>query len=215
MNISLSHTVHRTPYIVCRMLFFIAIVLLISKINLSAQRLEVHANKDLSTNATANRAWGVGGAIDFDEWIKRTTFRVNFNWAMFREKDDRVNPNYQRLSGGISAFYSFKVIEKLTFYCGAEINYSNLRHSYIHGLDTINKKAITLQQTGNFVGIGPHLSLQYELSSRFNVALNFIPTYLIPVSFKSSIKATEPEYKKGIWLFQIQLGLSYKLFKPD
>jgi len=48
-----------------------------------------------------------------------------------------------------------------------------------------------------------------------SAAFNFIPTYLIPVGTKSNIPTFESEYKKGIWLFQLQLGLSYKLFKPD
>jgi hypothetical protein len=208
MNSSLPYTTYRLPII-------IGIVLLFCFVNVNAQRLEIHGIKDLSNNEIANKPWGVGGAIDIDHLVKRTIFRAHFDWSRYRTKDDITNHNYQRMSGGISTLYSFKIIERLTFRCGVEINYTHIRHSYIHGLDTINNKAITLLQTGNFIGIGPHIALNYELSPRFNVALNFIPVYLIPVSSKSYIPTIESEYKKGLWLFPIQLGLSYKLFKPD
>ena len=222
MNTPLPHTAYRLPlsitdyklqvtsYVLCFVLC--AFCLLPSA---SAQRLEVHGIKDFSTNETANKAWGVGGAIDLDQLVKRTIFRIHFDWAMYKPKNDIISTNYRRMTGGVSALYSFKLMEKLTFRCGVEVNYTNARHSYVHGVDTINDRFVTLLQTGNFIGIGPHIALNYEVSSRFNAVLNFVPVYLIPVSSKSYITTVEPEYKKGLWLFPLQLGISYKLFKSD
>jgi hypothetical protein len=39
-----------------------------------------------------------------------------------------------------------------------------------------------------------------------------VPTYLIPVGYKVSIKEVESEYSKGIWMIALQLGLSLKIF---
>jgi len=204
-----------TSHLVPRTLYFIPLFLFCF-LKINAQRLEVHAIKDFSTNTIANKAWGVGGAIDFDQWVKKTTFRINFDWAIYKKIDNTTNPNYQRLSGGISAFYSFKLTEKITFQCGAGLNYSNLKHSFIYDIDSLQHgKPLTVQHTGNFIGIGPHLELCYELAPRFNVVLNFVPNYLIPVSRKSNVKTIDPEYEKGVWLFPIQLGISFKLFNPD
>ena len=197
------------------LLSLVIFILLFNFPNVNAQRLEIHAIKDLSTNQQANKAWGVGGAIDFEEWVKKVTFRANFNWGMYNKKNG-TNPKFQLLSGGISAFYSVKVSEKISFQCGAEINYTNLRYSYIFEIDTLqNDKPVTVQHTGNLIGVGAHLGFHYELSPRLCVALNFIPQYLIPVSSKSSTKKIEPEYNKGVWLFPIQLGLSFKLFNSE
>ena len=195
-------------------LFFI---LLFTSVTVHAQRLEVHGNLDLSTNTVSNKVWGVGAAVDFDQWVKNVTFRANFNWGRQQEKNDAENPFYQKLSGGVSALYSLKIIEKLTFQCGAELNYTHLRYSHVYDIDTTTSpsKLLTWLQEGNFIGIGPHIGLRYAISPRFSAAFNFIPTYLIPVGTKSNIPTFESEYKKGIWLFQLQLGLSYKLFKPD
>jgi len=195
-------------------LSLIVCILLFSFQNTNAQRIEIHPIKYLSTNSIANKAWGVGGAIDFDQWVKNVTFRANFNWGMYQKKSEN-NPRFQLFSGGISAFYSLKIKEKTSFQCGAEVNYTNLRYSYIYGVehtatDTVGGRALTVQHTGNCIGIGPHIGLRHDFSPWFSMTLNFIPQYLIPVNSKSSAKDIEPEYKKGIWLFPIQLGFSFK-----
>ena len=202
-----------------RISLIISIILLLHSVNVHAQRLEVHPNLDLSTNTISNKVWGVGAAVDLDQWVKNTIFRVNFNWGMSpdRSSTDKTNPRYQKFSGGVSVLYSLKIIEKLTFRCGADLDYTHLRYSHVYGEDTISKptKLLTWLQTGNFIGIGPHISFQYELTSRFNIALNVIPTYLIPVKATSNIATMESEYRKGLWLFQFQFGVSYKLFKHN
>ncbi|MDR2970515.1 MAG: hypothetical protein LBU83_01100 [Bacteroidales bacterium] len=182
---------------------------------LFAQRIEVHPFKDLSNHAIANKAWGVGAAIDFDNWVKNTTFRAHFDWSMYRKKDNITNPYYQKLCGGISAFYSIRLSKRILLQCGVDFNYTNLKHTYIFEIDTVNNKPITIQQTGNFIGIGSHIGVCYEFTPRFSVGLNIIPSYLVPVNQKSSIKRKELEYKKGIWMFPIQLSFSFKLFNLE
>jgi len=187
--------------------------------SVSAQRLEVHAIKDLSTDENAKKAWGVGGGVDLDNLVKNTTFRVGFDWAMYKEKNNPFhNLRYNRMSGGITVFYSFLFEEKFIFQCGVELNYSYLKHSYIYKeekIDSLNSRLITTLQTGNFIGIGPYIGVQYKLSDRFNAALSCSPMYLILVHSKTNVPEVPPEYNKGIWLFPIRLGLSYKLFKSD
>ena len=210
------HISHLTPH--TSYLIPLIFILLFTSVTVHAQRLEIHVNKDLSTNTIAHKAWGVGAAVDIDQWVKSVIFRANFNCGMFWQKHNpSENPRYLRFSGGISALYSLKIIEKLTFQCGAEVNYTHIRYSHIYGIDSTSSShnIITWLQEGNFIGIGPHVGLRYQLSSRFSAAFNFIPTYLIPVSAKSNMPTLESEYKKGIWLFQLQLGFSYQLFKPD
>ena len=196
-------------------LSIVIFILLFNFSNVNAQRIEIHGIKDFSTNSTANKAWGVGGAIDLDQWVKKVTFRLNFNWGMYQKKND-VNTKFQLLNGGISAFYSLKINEKTSFQCGAEVNYTNLRLSYIFAIDDLQQgKPLTVQHTGNFIGIGPHIGIRYEFTPRISIALNIIPQYLIPVSNKSSVKTIPPEYEKGVWLFPIQLGFSFKLFNSE
>jgi len=186
----------------------------------SAQRIEAHFIKDFSSDKTANKALGVGGAILLDQWVKNTTFSAHFDWAMYRKKSNPIHPNYQRLSGGITSFYSFNLVKNLTFQCGAQINYTNLRHSYIYDFETIPgdttaSKAKTVQQTGNFIGIGAHLGLHYEFTPRFGMKFCVIPTYLISVGSKSSALTVKPEYSKGIWLFPLQIGFTFKIFNAS
>jgi len=197
-------------------LSLIICILLFSFQSLNAQRIEVHGVKDLSTNSIANKAWGVGGAIDFDEWVKKVTFRANFNWGRYQKKNANPNPKFQLLSGGISAFYSLQIKEKISFQCGAEVNYTNLKSfSGYTGYTANDSVRVSLQHTGNFIGIGAHIGFRYDLSQRFSVVLNFIPQYLVLVSNKTSVKGKESIYDKGIWLFPIQLGISFKLFNSE
>lgn len=203
-----------------RILYLVPAILLFCFFSVNAQRIEVHANKDFSNNTMLNKAWGVGGALDLDQWVKKTTFRINFNWTMYKKKDNITNPNFQRISGGVSVFYSFSLTEKISLQCGGELNYTNLKHTYIYDIqhtptDTIGGKPLTLQQTGDFIGIGPHIGIRYELTSRFCVALNFIPSYMFMIRNKSSVKTIDSEYNKGVWLFPVQLGISFKLYNPE
>ena len=202
--------------IACRTLLLMNLLLMFCMINVDAQRLEVHANKDFSSNTIASKAWGVGGAIDFDQWVKHITFRANFNWAAYRPKDDNKHHDYQRLCGGISSFYSHKVGDKINVHGGIELNYTHLTHAYLYQQpDTVIIKGKATRQIGDFIGLGVHVGASYKLRPRLNIVLNIIPTYLIMVSTKSSTPEVKPEYKKGIWMFPIQLGLSYQLYKPD
>jgi hypothetical protein len=210
MNPSLPHTSYFAPFIFTIFFFF-------SFVNMNAQRLEIHGLKDFSDNETANKAWVLGGAMDIDQLVKKTIFRVDGDWAIYKKRDNYLNQNtnFQRISVGISGLYSINLSQKATFQCGALVNYSNLKHSYISGFDSLAKKPITLQQTGNFIGVGSHLDLRYDLTSRIKFVLNLIPVYLIPVSYKVSDRISDPEYKKGIFLFTLQAGFSFQLYKPD
>jgi len=183
-----------------------------------AQRIEVHGIKDLSNKSIPNKAWGVGGALHLDQWVKNTSFSAHFDWTTYRPKNKETNPKYDRLSGGISAFYSVYFSKKFSLQCGVEVNYTHLRHSYRYDIEEIapqTEKYITLLQTGNFIGIGPYLGVNYDLTQRFGLKLNIIPTYLISVSSKSSARAVPSEYSKNIWLFPIQLGITYKIFNSE
>jgi hypothetical protein len=202
-------------------LLLFGIFIFYSLFNISAQRIEVHGIKDLSTHSIANKAWGVGGAVDLDQCVKNTVFRINFNWAMYK-KNDEIKHNHQRFSGGVSAFYSVKVQEKISLQCGAEVNFTGLKHSYRYDTEEVDPtsatgatKYITLLQNGNFIGIGPHIGARYAFGPRVSMVFNFVPTYLIPVSSKSSLRNVDTEYDKGIWMFPLQLGFSVRLFNPD
>ena len=211
----ISHYVSHTPNL-ARLLTIL--LLLFCSTNLFAQRLAVHAIKDFSTDSNANKAWGVGGNIELDQLVKKMTFKGYFDWATYKDKDNPIHPNYQRMGGGITVCYSIDIAKKLTFQCGADINYTHVKHSYIHKydyIDSITSRPLTLLQKGNFIGIGPHIGCLYKITPRFNVTLNVTPSYLISVGGKSSVDAIEPEYNKGIWLFPIRLGLSYQIFKNE
>jgi hypothetical protein len=210
------HTSHPTPHTAYRIPLCIFFILFTG--NTFAQRLEIHANKDFSTNEIATKAWGVGAAVDLDQFVKNVIFRANFNWAIHRPNGDVVHHNYQRFTGGVSALYSLKIKDKISIQGGVELSYTFLRHSYIYSYeptpdDTTKARTLTVLHTGNFIGIAPHIGVRYELGKRMSAVLNFIPTYLIMVGNKSSAPSVASEYQKGFWLFPIQLGLSYQLYK--
>jgi len=199
-----------------------SLFLLFCFVNVNAQRFEVHAIKDFSLDENANKAWGVGGAVELDQLVKKMSFKINFDWGIYKDKENANHLKYQRMGGGISVCYNlnFKdttdIKKRITFQFGMEINYTHLRYSYIYDYSTIDSVVfypLTTFQTGNFIGIGPYIGAQFKLTPRFNLMLNCVPSYLIRVSSKSSELAKELEYKKGIWLFPIRLGLSYQLFK--
>lgn len=203
----------RTPF-----LFIIVLLFFLNGIH--AQRFEIHAIKDFSNNETAHKAWGVGAAVDLDQWVKNVIFRPHFDWAFHKPTNDLANNNYQRFCGGISALYSYKIKDKISIQGGVGLNYTHLRHSYIFGYepvegDTTSLKFLTVLHTGSFIGIGAHVGARYELGKRLSVVLNFVPTYLITVGNKSSTPQVTPEYNKGLWLFPLQLGLSYKFYQND
>jgi len=183
-----------------------------------SQRLEVHAIKDFSTDANANKAWGIGGGIDLDQLVNKMAIKGYFDWAVFKEKNNPSNTNYQKMGGGIAVCYSINIKEKISFQCGAEVNYTHLKHTYIYAdqqIDSIMSKPLTVLQRGNYIGIGAHIGLLYKLTPRFSIVLNVVPTNLLSVGGKSSVSTVKPEYNKGIWLFSIRLGILYQLFKND
>jgi len=195
--------------------FCFSAFLLFCFLSISAQRIEIHGIKELSNNSTANKAWGVGGAVLFDQWVKKTTFGAHFDWTTYRSKNKETHPNFNRMSGGISTYYSLNLTKKISLQCGAEFNFTNIKYSHIHRyekIDSLSAKAVTLLQTGNFIGIGAHIGVNCELSKRFGLKINVIPTYLISVGSKSSLPDVKPEYAKGMWIFPLQLGITYKIF---
>ena len=188
---------------------------LICFLPLSAQRIEVHGIKDLSNNSIANKAWGVGGAIYMDQWVKKTAFGVHFDWTTYRPKNKASNHRFNRMTGGVTAYYSLYVTPKISLLCGAAINYTNLQHSYIYTIEKVEKekeRLVTVLHKGHFIGVGPYVGVNYDLSKRFGVKLYVIPTYLISVGSKSSLPEVKSEYAKGIWIFPLQLGITYKIF---
>jgi len=184
----------------------------------NAQRLEIHGIKDLSNNSIVNKAWGVGGAVHLDQWVKKTTFSVHFDWTTYRPKNKKSNPRFDRMSGGVSAFYSFNISEKISIQCGADANYTNLKYSYLFSYEDISpekERPVTLQHTGHFIGVGPLVGFNYKLSPRFGVRVTIVPTYLISVKSKTTLPDVTPEYSKNLWLFPIQFGITYRIFNSE
>ena len=195
-----------------------SVFLLFCFLPISAQRLEVHVIKDLSNNNIVNKAWGVGGAIHLDQWVKKTTFGVHFDWTTYRPNGKKDNPRFDRMSGGIFAFYSLNVADNITIQCGVNVQYTHLKYSHIinyQAIDSETEKPVTIQHTGDFIGIGPVLGFNYKLSKRFALRISVVPTYLVSVKSKSTIPDVSPEYNKDLWLFPIQAGVTYKLFNSE
>jgi hypothetical protein len=81
--------------------------------------------------------------------------------------------------------------------------------------DTIKGNGIRLNQKGHFIGIGPQVGLNYDLLPKLSVKFNLIPTYLISVGKECTDPKQPLEYSKGMWMFSIQLGFTYRILNSE
>lgn len=190
------------------------LLILLGSGNLYAQRLEAHISKDVASNAIAMRSWGGGASFIVDEWVKRVDFQINYDYAQYNSgKVERgVQVQYARHKVGLSALYVFPFKNPhFLFRVGGDIAYNSLKKVYTIKNDSIPYYCET--HRGDMLSIGPVGSFQIKVGQKdfFRIGFTVIPAYLIPLHYKVDRDGVEPEFKKGFFDMQLQLGIEFRL----
>lgn len=178
-----------------------------------AQRLELRFNKEFSNNEIANQSLGGGGSFIFDEWVKNVDFQLNFDYAGYRSEKVVIGREikYDRFKYGVSALYviPFKNPHFL-FRVGGDISYCTLKKVYSFKTDSLYSYET---HRGGMLGLGPMINVQAKVGQKdfFRIGVSVIPTYLIPLHAKVDRVGIEPEFKKGFFDLQLQIGIEFRL----
>lgn len=208
-NFSIKHITTRIVCLGC--LFLLAV-------NVQAQRLELRFNKEFSNNAITNKSLGAGGSFIIDGWADRLDFQLNFDYAGYKAEADNngISTKYRKLKGGISALYVLPVGKMCFFRVGGDISYNNLQK-----VDSWNDTVVNVDNGNSFVnrthyghslGIGAIADFQVKLGNYVRIGAGIIPSYLIPLAAKTTSPSVESDYKKGLFIMQLQIGLEIKLY---
>ena len=190
------------------------LLILLGSGNLYAQCLEVHVSKDVASNSIAMRSWGGGASFIVDEWVKRVDFQINYDYAQYNSgKVERgVQVQYARHKVGLSALYVFPLKNPhFLFRVGGDIAYNSLKKIYTIKNDSIPYYYET--HRGDMLSIGPVASFQIKVGQKdfFRIGLTVIPAYLISLHSKVDRDNVEPEFNKGFFDMQLQLGIEFRL----
>ena len=94
------------------------------------------------------------------------------------------------------------------------MSYNNIKKVVTDHNDTLHSsKSGTFSTTyrAHLLGIGAIVQVQAQLGKMFRLGVGITPTYLIPLSQKVSVPDKEPCFNKGIFDFQLHIGLEIKL----
>lgn len=202
---------HKTRHI------FILSVLLLS-LTAQAQRLELRFDKEFSNNAMVNKSLGGGASLIIDSWSEHLDFQFNFDYDTYKTGDDNVGTSTQfnKLKGGISALYVLPIGKRFFFRVGGDVSYNNLKKvdqwqdTTQTNLDN-GKSTILCTHRGHYLGLAGVAQFQVKVGNFLRIGAGITPTYLIPLANKTSLPNVESDYKKGMFVLQLQVGIEIKL----
>lgn len=185
---------------------------LCSMSSLQAQRLEVRFNKEFSNDKMINKTLGAGGSFIIDGWVDHFDFQINFDYAGHKEDADYtgVSTKIAKYKGGVSALYTRPIGRLVHLRIGGDLSYN-----YINKVNTRwdNGKHYNTAHRAHALGIGAIAQLQIQLGQIFRIGAGLIPTYLIPLVTDVSQPNVECDFKKGMFVLQLQIGLEIRLVK--
>ena len=185
---------------------------LCSMSSLQAQRLELRFNKEFSNDKMINKTLGAGGSFIIDGWVDHLDFQINFDYAGHKEAADYtgVSTKIAKYKGGISALYSHPIGRLVHLRAGGDLSYN-----YINKVNTRweDFKHYNTAHRAHALGIGAIVQLQIQLGQLFRIGAGLIPTYLIPLATDVSQPNVECDFKKGMFVMQLQIGLEIRLVK--
>ena len=177
-----------------------------------AQRLEVRFNKEFSNDKMINKTLGAGGSFIIDGWVDHFDFQINFDYAGHKEDADYTGASTKiaKYKGGVSALYTRPVGRLVHLRVGGDLSYN-----YINKVNTLwdNGNHYNTAHRAHALGIGAIAQLQIQLGQIFRIGAGLIPTYLIPLVTDVSQPNVECDFKKGIFVLQLQIGLEIRLVK--
>lgn len=180
--------------------------------SVQAQRLEVRFNKEFSNDKMINKTLGAGGSFIIDGWLDHFDFQINFDYAGHKEDADYtgISTKIAKYKGGVSALYTRPIGRLVHLRIGGDLSYN-----YINKVNTLwdNGKHYNTAHRAHALGIGAIAQLQIQLGQIFRIGAGLIPTYLIPLVTDVSQPNVECDFKKGVFVMQLQIGLEIRLVK--
>ena len=187
----------------------------------AAQRIEARFDKDFSTDSLLNKTMGGGASFIIDGWHPNLDFQINVDYVGHRgEVDYRgIAQRINKVKAGVSALYTHPLGQYFHIRVGGDVSYNLIKKVVSDHNDTLNVSKsgiISTTYRAHLLGIGAVVQVQAQLGKMFRLGVGITPTYLIPLTQTVSVPDKEPCFnKKGIFDFQLHIGLEIKLNNND
>ena len=199
-----------------RVLKSFILILLLTLVSgaVSAQRLEIRFNKEFSNDSLINKTLGAGGSFIIDGWHDNLDFQINFDYAGHGGDVNvyGISHKLTKFKAGVGALYTRPLGERLDLRIGGDVSYNNIHKVVTNHKDSVASSGISnVSHRAHYLGLGGMVQAQVKFGKIFRFGVGVNPEYLIPLAGKSSMPSVECDYKKGLFILQLQVGLEIKL----
>ena len=199
-----------------RVLKSFILILLLTLVSgaVSAQRLEIRFNKEFSNDSLINKTLGAGGSFIIDGWHDNLDFQINFDYAGHGGDVNvyGISHKLTKFKAGVGALYTRPLGERLVLRIGGDVSYNNIHKVVTNHKDSVASSGISnVSHRAHYFGLGAMVQGQVKFGKIFRFGVGVNPEYLIPLAGKSSMPSVECDYKKGLFVLQLQVGLEIKL----
>ena len=198
-----------------RVLKSFILILLLTLVSgaVSAQRLEIRFNKEFSNDSLINKTLGAGGSFIIDGWHDNLDFQINFDYAGHGGDVNvyGISHKLTKFKAGVGALYTRPLGERLVLRIGGDVSYNNIHKVVTNHKDSVASSGISnVSHRAHYLGLGGMVQAQVKFGKIFRFGVGVNPEYLIPLAGKSSMPSVECDYKKGLFVMQLQVGLEIK-----
>ena len=199
-----------------RVLKSFILILLLTLVSgaVSAQRLEIRFNKEFSNDSLINKTLGAGGSFIIDGWHDNLDFQINFDYAGHGGDVNvyGISHKLTKFKAGVGALYTRPLGERMVLRIGGDVSYNNIHKVVTNHKDSVASSGISnVSHRAHYLGLGGMVQAQVKFGKIFRFGVGVNPEYLIPLAGKSSMPSVECDYKKGLFVLQLQVGLEIKL----
>ena len=187
----------------------------------AAQRIEVRFDKDFATDSLLNKTLGGGASFIIDGWHPNLDFQINVDYVGHRGEVDYLGiaQRINKVKAGVAALYTHPLGQYFHIRVGGDVSYNLLKKVVSdHNVSSqvSSSGIVSTTYRAHMLGIGAVVQVQAQLGKLFRIGVGITPTYLIPLTQTVSVPDKEPCFnKKGIFDFQLHIGLEIKLNNND